>query len=173
MRGRKPKPTALKLVGGNPGKRPLPSSEPIPPAGALERPEYLDPIAAEMWEWLSPRLTASKIARPIDSSAVAQYCVTYSEWRKAAEFLAKNGSVRPVYRAIRKADGSEELRIVDSKEWPQAKQIRNLGVLLAKLASELGITPASRARVISSDEPGAKGTRDDEALRRKFFTAGA
>jgi hypothetical protein len=30
MRGRKPKPTRLKLVAGNPGKRPLNPREPTP-----------------------------------------------------------------------------------------------------------------------------------------------
>ena len=34
MRGRRPKPTALKLIEGNPGKRPLPRDEPTPPVGA-------------------------------------------------------------------------------------------------------------------------------------------
>ena len=32
-RGRKPKPTALKILEGNPGKRPINENEPIPPKG--------------------------------------------------------------------------------------------------------------------------------------------
>lgn len=35
-RGRKPKPTALKVLEGNPGKRPLNDHEPIPPKGELK-----------------------------------------------------------------------------------------------------------------------------------------
>ena len=34
-RGRKPKPTALKILEGNPGKRPLNENEPIPPKGTM------------------------------------------------------------------------------------------------------------------------------------------
>ena len=33
MRGRKPKPTVLKLLDGNPGKRPLNDREPAAPSG--------------------------------------------------------------------------------------------------------------------------------------------
>ena len=37
-RGRKPKPTALKVLEGNPGKRPLNDREPVPPKATLEMP---------------------------------------------------------------------------------------------------------------------------------------
>ena len=37
-RGRKPKPTALKVLEGNPGKRPLNENEPIPPKGSIKCP---------------------------------------------------------------------------------------------------------------------------------------
>ena len=41
-RGRKPKPTALKLLEGNPGKRPLNEHEPIPPTGKIRCPSWLE-----------------------------------------------------------------------------------------------------------------------------------
>ena len=44
-RGRKPKPTALKKLEGNPGKRPLNELEPVPPTVALRCPNYLLPEA--------------------------------------------------------------------------------------------------------------------------------
>ena len=37
-RGRKPKPTALKVLEGNPGKRPLNDREPVPPKGRAQMP---------------------------------------------------------------------------------------------------------------------------------------
>jgi hypothetical protein len=42
MRGRKPKPTFLKVLDGNPGKRPLNDQEPRPPQGIPDRPDWLD-----------------------------------------------------------------------------------------------------------------------------------
>lgn len=44
MRGRKPKPAALKLVGGNPGKRPV-RREPRPPGGQPTCRTHLSPTA--------------------------------------------------------------------------------------------------------------------------------
>lgn len=37
-RGRKPKPTAMKILEGNPGERPLNEREPIPPKGNIKCP---------------------------------------------------------------------------------------------------------------------------------------
>ena len=42
--GTKPKPTHLKMLDGNPGKRRLTSGEPVPPAGVV-KPPGLDPVA--------------------------------------------------------------------------------------------------------------------------------
>lgn len=39
--GRKPKPSALKRLEGNPGKRPLNELEPIPPVIGLTCPKHL------------------------------------------------------------------------------------------------------------------------------------
>ena len=44
-RGRKPKPTALKVLEGNPGKRPLNENEPKPERKAPECPSWLEPEA--------------------------------------------------------------------------------------------------------------------------------
>jgi P27 family predicted phage terminase small subunit len=173
MKGRKPKPTVLRLVAGMPGKRPLPITEPAPEPGALVRPDWLDDYAGEMWDWLSPQLEKSRIARPVDSAAVVQYCVTYSHWRKACEWVAKHGPVMPVYRVVRTKGQGEETKVVDTKEWPQARQARQLGVLMCKLASELGITPASRTRVSTAEDGVVRTTRDEDALRKRFFSAGA
>lgn len=48
MRGRKPKPTALRIVGGNAGHRPLPVAEPVA-TGRPVPPIPLEPRAAELW----------------------------------------------------------------------------------------------------------------------------
>ncbi len=49
MPGRPPKPTALKLLQGNPGKRPLPKGEPRPPVGC-EPPANLTKRARGVWD---------------------------------------------------------------------------------------------------------------------------
>ena len=42
MAGRKPKPTAVKKLEGNPGKRKLNTKEPVPAKGMPDCPEWLD-----------------------------------------------------------------------------------------------------------------------------------
>src|SRR5215472_4774287 len=53
MRGRKPKPAYLKLVTGNPGKRPLPP--PLLQLGPIERPKRLGGKAGELWDGVIAR----------------------------------------------------------------------------------------------------------------------
>ena len=50
-RGRRPKPTALKKLEGNPGKRPLNELEPVPPVASLRCPNYLLPEARNGGGW--------------------------------------------------------------------------------------------------------------------------
>jgi len=54
--GTKPKPTALKVLEGNPGKRPLNENEPKPEPKAPVCPKWLDNYAHKVWERLAPVL---------------------------------------------------------------------------------------------------------------------
>jgi hypothetical protein len=53
MRGRRPRPTCLKLLSGNPGKRPLNGSEPRPDPIVLECPPELGEVARREWHRLA------------------------------------------------------------------------------------------------------------------------
>lgn len=158
MRGRKPTPTLLKLAAGNPGRRPLNATEPVPPPGPLVKPDWLDGYASEMWDWIVPHLEGARIVRPADTTLVTQYCVTYSQWRTAAEWVRDHGLTNP--------DN-------EGRDWPQTKVFRQLGLLLVKLASELGITPAARPRLSVAENGAIEGTRSADEIRRRFFAAGA
>ena len=57
MAGRKPKPTALKKLEGNPGKRKLNTKEPVPGKGMPDCPKWLLPEAKKelkIFKVLSP-----------------------------------------------------------------------------------------------------------------------
>ena len=60
MAGRKPKPTALKLLEGDRGKgrRPINEHEPIPPRGGVKCPPWLLPEAKKEWKRLAASLEA-------------------------------------------------------------------------------------------------------------------
>jgi phage terminase small subunit len=80
MAGRPPKPTALKLLQGNPGRRPLNTQEPKPPPGA-EMPEALlgDPVAVKNWKTYAPKLTALGILTEVDARAFGRLCRLWAE----------------------------------------------------------------------------------------------
>ena len=81
MRGRKPKPRALKILAGNPGKRPLPKQEPIP-TGKAEMPPWLTANAIKVWEELAPEAMALGVLTSYDADQFAVFCTEFAEYRK-------------------------------------------------------------------------------------------
>jgi len=63
MRGRRPKPTRLKMLTGNPGKRPLNPNEPRPEATIPDAPAELSAGARAEWDRLAADLVF-KCSRP-------------------------------------------------------------------------------------------------------------
>ena len=55
-RGRKPTPTALKVLEGNPGKRKLNDNEPRPEKKAPSCPKWLEPEAKKEWRRLAKKM---------------------------------------------------------------------------------------------------------------------
>src|SRR5688500_3869820 len=76
MPGPAPKPTALKILHGNPGKRKLNDQEPQPSVGA-KPPAYIMARPALLAEWNrhAPRLTRLGLLTEIDDDALAMICI--------------------------------------------------------------------------------------------------
>ena len=83
MAGRKPKPTALKALEGNPGKRKLNKKEPMPGKGMPDCPKWLLPDAQEEWKRLCEKLNQMGVLTEVDRSAFAAYCQSYARWKEA------------------------------------------------------------------------------------------
>lgn len=64
-RGRKPKPTAMKELEGNPGKHPLNTSEPKPNKKAPACPKWLEPEAKKEWRRLAKQMEAMRTRRTV------------------------------------------------------------------------------------------------------------
>ena len=79
MRGRKPKPTVLKLIHGNPGHRPLNKSEPKPALGAI-KPRFLKGRAARIWAQYAPELERLGVLTAVDGHMFAAWCVLAAEF---------------------------------------------------------------------------------------------
>ena len=61
MAGRKPKPTKLKLLAGNPGGRPLPENEPQPDPAIPDPPDWMEGEALAEWR----RIAGARGASPL------------------------------------------------------------------------------------------------------------
>ena len=83
QRGRKPKPTAIKVLEGNPGKRELNQNEPKPEKKAPRCPAWLEPEAKKEWRRTAKRLRASRHPNGGCMAAFAGYCQAYARWKEA------------------------------------------------------------------------------------------
>ena len=140
-RGRPRKPTALKILEGNPGKRPLNKKEPKPKKGVPSCPAWLMPDAKKEWKRLSPELEAMGLLSRIDMAAFAGYCQAYARWKEAEEFISKHGSI------LKTASGYIQQIPQVSIAQQNLKQMRSF-------CSELGLTPSARSRLNISNEGG-------------------
>lgn len=133
MRGRKPTPTALKIIRGNPGKRALPKDEPKPELGA-EAPDWLSPVAAEHWPLIAKQLEAAQVLTVMDAPALALYCEAFACWKQASDHVQKHGQV---YKSPTGVLKQSPYLLIANKAHDQ----------MAKMLIEFGMTPSSRSRV--------------------------
>ena len=87
--GNRPKPTALKRLQGNPGKRPLNQEEPQFNPAKPRCPRHLDTIARREWHRIVAELHAAGLVTVADRAALAAYCQLYSRWIRAESELAR------------------------------------------------------------------------------------
>lgn len=78
-RGRKPKPAHLKVVTGNPGKRP-PKEDVPAPEGEVVRPDFLKHRELELWNEYAPRCIEMGVLTPADELSFANWCVLQAEF---------------------------------------------------------------------------------------------
>lgn len=84
-RGRKPKPTKLKELNGNAGKRVLNKNEPkFKQVTNIEPPKWLELLAVEMWKSVFPELLANDLDLLTlgDMHNMEAFCMVYARWRK-------------------------------------------------------------------------------------------
>lgn len=82
------KPTALKLLAGNPGKRPLPQDEPKYAPADIEPPSWLVGEGLALWPNYAAALDANGMLTQPNREVLAGYCDllgTYIEKRKQGE----------------------------------------------------------------------------------------
>jgi P27 family predicted phage terminase small subunit len=152
QRGRKPKPTAIKVLEGNPGKRPLNKNEPKPEKKAPKCPTWLEAEAKKEWRRMSKTLEAIGVLTQVDASAFAGYCQAYARWKEAEEFLSKHGTI------FKTPSGYIQ-------QVPQVSIAQTYLKIMKDFCSEFGLTPAARSRIAVSTTDGSSEDPMEDILR--------
>jgi len=134
MRGRKPKPTNIKELAGNPGHRPLNQDEPKPQVVMMQCPRFLDEVANKEWRRIARELYNLGLLTVVDRSALAAYCQAYSRWVQASEELE-----------------GKPLMLLTENGYAYANPLISIinGSLetMKKFMTEFGMTPSARSRI--------------------------
>ena len=153
MSTKKPLPTALKIVRGNPGRRPLNDAEPefVLPETPPEAPAWLTAVQKEFWDDLAPMLHAAKCLTEADELALATLCVACGELKHANEQIQ-------ITRLMKTPSGYVQQSPFVGMLNSAIKQIRSL-------VGEFGMTPSSRSRI--AIKAGMKPEEDFEGFMNR------
>src|SRR5262245_63371262 len=126
-------PTALQILRGRPGRRPLAGQTPEVPAAAPEPPEWLTEAARREWDRLIPELVKAQVVTLLDQAIVSLYCTALVRSRELDGLVTHEGfvitrgagpGVHPCFKA--------SLEVL--------AQLRLIG-------GEIGLSPSARARL--------------------------
>jgi P27 family predicted phage terminase small subunit len=143
MRGRKPKPTYLKLVEGNPGKRPINHDEPEPDGDLVDPPDFLNARQRIIWQQCI-RNSPPGMLKKLDTGILQTYVVACERHEDAARRVDKSGSIVAI------AGG----------QWahnPYLSVLNKQAAIMRAAISELGFSPSSRSRVKVNPKKKGKG----------------
>ena len=133
MKGRKPKPPALALIEGNPGRRKI-RAAPKPPEGMPLAPAYIEGYALEEWQRGVGGLYAMGVIAEIDQTMLASYCLMYQRWRDAENEIAKSGM-------------TETTKNGNTVQHPAVGIANTSFQNMLKVAEQYGLTASARARL--------------------------
>ena len=133
-RGPAPKPTAIKKLEGNPGKRPLPKHEPEFPSGA-QCPDWLPVDAKTEWARVAPILERIRLLTQGDIAALSAYCLAWASLKDAQRMIDRDGAVV--------TGGSNGYVMAHPAVAIQNKAFN----VIHRFCKEFGMTPSARGRM--------------------------
>lgn len=167
-RGPAPKPTKLKVLAGNPGKRKLNQEEPEP--ALVEKappPAHLPEYAKEAWKEIVPELCRLKLLTVVDMIGLEMCCMAYQRWRENEDWVTKYGGTI-VYRAEPTEQEKKENKpgkIRSVQQAPQVWSAKSAFEQYKNMMAEFGLSPSARTRLSVS---GGKKEIDNADLERFF-----
>ena len=150
MRGRKAVPTMLKIISGNPGRRPLPKEE-IPVGELFAPPAEMSDEQKTEWRYALDNAPKGLLRR-LDRVLFAQWCIASVDLTEAELALRTEGKVvnRGGDQRITVHPNGSQVKTVRSASkvinpWVRAR--RDAFDRLMKATTELGFSPTSRSRI--------------------------
>ena len=150
--GRKPTPTNLRLVKGNPGKRALPKREAKVALAEPTPPPFLSDDGKVEWGRVCSALYRAGLMTELDRAALAAYCQAYGVWAQAERVIAKlqaNGELNGLL--MKTTNGN----VIQHALIGVANKARGDVV---RFAAEFGMTPSARSRVEANRPDGDEKT---------------
>lgn len=159
MRGRKPEPTVIRAMRGNPSKRPLPIEPAV--ADGAQMPDDLSPAEQRYWDDLSPLLERVRILKETDALALAALC----------RDLAQEEEIRRQLAPIPGPDGEPMQRLLIPVQFRDGAEKGVMLNPLYRIQTELrsriadgfrnfGMTPSARTRVHIDRDAGDSDIED-------------
>lgn len=156
-RGRPPKPTVLKLLAGNPGKRAINKSEPKPAKkrkGYHRVPAWLSPDGKREWRRVVPELERLGLLTKIDDGALEGMCAAYARALEADRHVASGGLTVMTDKGFVLQNPAVA---ISRLSWTQYRQF----------AAEFGLTPGSRTRIRTDSQTPPADPNDEFLFGKK------
>ena len=154
-RGPKPMPAALRLINGNPSKRPITATgEPQPEVAVPDAPHHLNKEALKEWKRITVELLSLGLITRLDRAALALYCQAWGHMVLLEQSLnadiqvaLENGRDIGSAMSFSNGKGYEGQRV-------KVQLINNLRDQVNRYLSSFGLSPSSRGRVSASGNTG-------------------
>ncbi len=156
MGQRATKPTKLRAIEGNRGKRDLPDNEPKPIPKAPQCPVTLSPEAQEVWLELAPKIERIGLLAETDGDAFANLCVIVSRLRVLRQRIEEEGTL-VVGKIKIMHTGEEHIEFVPSAYVVMEKQYMKD---FRAYAGEFGLTPRGRVGLTAGTKADGGGMED-------------
>jgi P27 family predicted phage terminase small subunit len=145
--GRKPVPTNLKILKGNPGKRPLNKNEPKPELGAPGCPTWLSIEAKAEWRRIVPKLDKLGLLTKVDRAALAVYCEMWATFVYAQRLVHQHGII--ILKKTMEAETADGTVIIYQHpvKNPALQVSRDAADKIRQFCAEFGLTPSARGRL--------------------------
>jgi len=150
--GRKPRPAALRLLGGrhagvDSGGRKVEAGPEFRRLLPL-KPMELSPEAAEHWDLIVEELARLELTKPLDAGALAATCETWARFAQAQAAINREGLLVEV--EMRRGD----VAWTETRVHPAVRIVEAASKEYRAWCSEFGLTPSAESRLAPRKESG-------------------